>query len=581
MIETIKEIIFTALKNFAKPGDFNIVDNFHKIKIDRVKNQSQFDIATNAAMLFAKHFGTSHKILAEAISSALSKNEHVVAVSIDGPGFVNIKLKNESWQLVINEILKKQEEFSSSNVHCGETVNFEFVSANPTGPLHTGHARNAVFGSAATNLLKKIGYSVTTEFYINDKGNQIKLLAESLYLRYREALGAKISKEDFKNGMYCGEYLQDIAKNLANIHKDAFLNKEESEWIDFFSKFVVQKMLFNIKQDLALIGVSIDKYSSESEIDSRKLVYEAFAILSEKEDIYEGFLPKPKGIENEDWEERPQTLFKATKYGDDIDRPLKKSDGTWTYFAGDLAYHLDKMKRGFDRMIAVFGADHAGYVKRLQSAVMALSDNKAHIEVILYQLVNFLENGAPVKMSKRSGNFITLKEVVEKVGKDITRYMMISRRHDVTIDFDFAKAVENSMENPIFYIQYAYARISSVFRNYASLGDFDQKKLLACQKSLLTDDAEISLMRCLSFWPEYVFSAANAIEPHRIPTYLQDIAYNFHALWNKGKANAQLRFIDQNNKDLTLARLSLLEATRIVLEDGLKIVGITPISEMK
>ena len=581
MLQTIRDSIFLALKNFSKPGAFSISAN--NIKIEKAKDQSHGDIATNAAMMFAKHLAISPKILAEAICAMLKKNDCIESVDIAGPGFVNMKLKNASWQVVINEILERNEQFSETKTHVNESLNLEFVSANPTGPLHTGHARNAVFGSVVANLLKKIGYDVVTEFYINDKGNQIKLLALSLHLRYREALGATISKDDFKEGMYCGEYLKEIAQNLVDIYKDAFLNQSPSEWLEFFSKFVVQKMLENIKKDLGLIGVSIDTYSSEAEIFNKKIIFEALAILSQKDDIYEGFIPKPKGGgENNEWEDRPQTLFRATKYGDDIDRPLKKSDGTWTYFAGDIAYHFDKIKRGFSKMISIFGADHIGYVTRLKSAVSALSDNESKIEIILYQLVNFLENGEQIKMSKRAGNFIALKDVVEKVGKDVARYMMISRHHDVMIDFDFVKAIECSMDNPLFYIQYAYARISSVFRNYALLRpDFSKAELSSCSKSNLDDASEIALMRSLSFWPEYVASAAESIEPHRIPIYLQEIAHQFHSLWNKGKLNAQLRFIDANNNELTLSRLALLEATRLVLADGLKIIGINPIEEMK
>lgn len=587
MLQHIREIIFSILKHFAKPNESDIFLDINKIKIEKIKNRAHGDISTNVIMIFSRLLGmqqnsTAQKVLSDAVCIALRKNEYIENVSVVEPGFVNMKLHDQFWQSTINNILVQKEDFSKSKLYSNKSVNLEFVSANPTGPLHTGHARNAIIGSVTANLLRKIGCNVTTEFYINDKGNQINALARSLYLRYREALGAIISKEDFKEGMYCGEYLIEIAQDLANMYKDAFLNKAESEWLEFFSKFVVQKMLANIKTDLALIGVSIEQYSSEKEICDRQLASEAYAVLEEKEDIYEGFIPKPKGIVSDDWEDRPQALFRATKYGDDMDRPLKKSNDSWTYFAGDVAYHYDKINRGFTRMIAIFGADHAGYIKRLQAAVTALSNGEAHIEVVLYQFVNFFENGLPVKMSKRAGNFITLREMVEKVGKDIARYMMISRRHDVMIDFDFVKVIECSMDNPIFYIQYAYARISSVFRNYESTcGSLDKEELKQCSKIYLTDEAEILLMRTLCFWPEYITAAANAIEPHRIPIFLQEIAHNFHFLWNKGKVNSSLRFIDVNNKEITFSRLSLLEATRIVLEDGMNILGITPMTELK
>lgn len=581
MLNSIRHTIFNILKQFLKPEAEPI--NESSILIEQPKDLSFGDLYTNAAMIFSKRLSIVPRILAESIKEALLHNDNVMDVSIAGPGFVNFKLKYEAWQSVIPEIISRGKQYSCSNLGNQELLNVEFVSANPTGPLHTGHARNAVFGSVAVKLLEKIGYRVTKEFYINDQGNQIKSLARSLYLRYREALGIQISKDDFKADMYCGDYLKELGNELVELYQDQFLNKEEDEWIDFFKKFAVDRMMENAKKDLALLGITMDQYTHESDVCKRKLVEEAIAILAENGDIYEGILPRPKGIEdNDDWEERPQTLFKSTKYGDDIDRALRKSDGTWTYFAGDLAYHLDKIKRGYNKMVAILGADHNGYVKRLQSAVKALSFGKANIEIRLYQLVNFLENGKVIKMSKRSGNFITLREVVERVGKDITRYMMISRHHDVMIDFDFTKVIEQSMDNPLFYIQYAYARICSVFRNFESnFGKLSRDELLNCDKSSLKDDAEIMLIKHLAIWSEVVKSAAVAIEPHRIPGYLQKVAALFHSLWNKGKLNAELRFIDTSNKEETLARMALLQATKEVIEDGFDIIGITPMSEMR
>ena len=580
VFQSLRNVIMDTLKQFSKSAeDWMSPQN---ILVDRPRDTSFGDLHTNAAMMFSKRLNVVTNVLAKSICESLLRNEYVTDASIAGPGFVNFKLTCQAWQIVINDILSKGANYSYTNLRNGASINVEFVSANPTGPLHTGHARNAVFGSVIVNLFEKIGYEVTKEFYVNDQGNQIKSLAKSLYLRYREVLGASISEDDFKEGMYCGEYVKDLAKDLADMYQDQFLNKDESEWLEFFGKFAVLKMMEGVKEDLALIGVVMDRYTSEAELCNNRLVDEALAILSDCGDIYEGIIPQPKGMVLDDWEERPQTLFRATKYGDDIDRPIRKSDGSWTYFAGDIAYHLDKIKRGYSRMVALLGADHNGYVKRLKAAVTALSHGEAEIDIKLYQLVNFLENGTPIRMSKRSGNFITLKDVVEKVGKDITRYMMISRHHEVMIDFDFAKAIEFSMENPIFYIQYAYARICSVFRNYeANFGVIDKKDLEECDKSVLKDESEVSLMRALCLWPEQVASAALAIEPHRIPIHLQDIAYNFHSLWNKGKVNSELRFIDVNNRDATLARLSLLEATRIILEDGLGIIGVAPLSEMK
>jgi arginyl-tRNA synthetase len=574
-------LVSDSLRPFAEASDkCNLLDS---ILIETPSDPSFGDIYTNAAMCSAKELKVAPKVLARSIANSFEKCTFIDKVSIVDPGFVNLTLKNEFWHSVINEILNKGEKFSITNLKNGEAINVEFVSANPTGPLHTGHARNAVFGSAASNLLEKIGYSVTREFYINDKGNQIKFLAKSLYLRYLEILGHEISEADFGADMYCGEYIKDLAKQLLDTYQNKFVGLDEPEWIAELSKFAVEKMVNGIKNDLKSIMVTMDRYTSEAEVCRQNLVEEALELLSKRGDIYEGILPKPKGIEDDDeWEERPQTLFKSTKYGDSIDRAIKKADGTWTYFAGDIAYHLDKIRRGYKKLVTVFGADHGGYVKRLKAAVYALSNGEVELEVRLYQLVNFLERGKPIRMSKRTGNFIRLRDVIDKVGIDVSRYMMISRHHDVMIDFDFERAIECSMENPLFYIQYAYARICSVFKHYTEVfGDIHDDTLRECDVSSLTDPSELSMLKALSFWPERVKAAACTIEPHRVPICLQEIARAFHSLWNSGKQNTELRFVSTNNKSLTVARLSLLLATKIVLGDGLKIMGIIPMSEMR
>lgn len=581
MFKSIRHCIFNVLKQFSKTELTQISED--SILIEQPSDFAYGDLYTNAAMVFSKRLSVVPRILATSIKEALLHNEYVKEVSIAGPGFINFKLNNEAWLGIITEIIQKDKKYSYTDLFNQALINVEFVSANPTGPLHTGHARNAVFGSVLSNLLEKVGYRVTKEFYINDQGNQIKFLAKSLYLRYREALGIQISESDFSKDMYCGDYLKDLAQELVTLYQDQFLNKPEEDWIGFFKKFAVDRMMENVKTDLKLLGITMDCYTHESDICERKLVEEALDILYEHGDIYEGILPRPKGFsEDDEWEERPQLLFKSTKYGDDVDRAIKKSDGSWTYFAGDLAYHLDKIRRGYNKMIAVLGADHNGYVKRLKSAVSALSNGKAEIEIRLYQLVNFLENGKVIKMSKRSGNFITLKDVVARVGKDVTRYMMISRHQDVMIDFDFVKAIEQSMDNPLFYIQYAYARICSVFRNFVSnFGEINKDELIACDKSILTDESELLLIKHLAMWPEVVKNSAIAIEPHRLLVYLQKTAALFHSLWNKGKMNTELRFVDVNNKMDTIARISLLQAVKTVIEDGFEIVGITPMTEMK
>jgi arginyl-tRNA synthetase len=566
------------------------MDNKHKLPlasniiIDIPSDESRGDIYTNAAMAFAKRASMPPKTLGNYIREALLKCQLVDEAHVVGNGFINMKLSNAAWYTVINEILKDKELYSASpEIGNGEKINVEFVSANPTGPLHTGHARNAVFGSVLVNLLEKVGYDVTKEFYINDMGNQIKALARSVYLRYKERLGTKISNSNFSEDMYVGDYIKEIGYEVACIYNNYFINKEESEWITELGSFASSMMLKNIKKDLELLGIRMDVYTSEKELCRRKMVDEALSILSYHGDIYEGMIPKPKGIDpGDEWEELPQTLFRSTKYGDDIDRPVRKSDGSWTYFAGDVAYHLDKIKRGFKKMVTVLGADHNGYVKRLKAAVAALSNGSANLEIKLYQLVNFYDNGEQVKMSKRSGNFITLREVVERVGKDATRFMMISRDHDVMIDFDFAKVTELSNENPLFYIQYAYARICSVFRKAREVfPGITDEEMIENDKKCINDEAEINLIKALCFWPTQVTSAAQAMEPHRIPHFLHNIARLIHSLWSKGKVDTQLRFIEEKDRHTTVARLAMLESARIILKDGLELMGITPLEELR
>lgn len=579
MFNIIRNAIVDGIKSF----DENIVISSESILLDQPKDKLLGDIYTNAAMLFAKKVGTSPHQLAEKIAENLQIVDIVLSVSIDGPGFINIKIKDNYWQLLVSKIIRLGSAFSFSPINVGKKMLVEFVSANPTGPLHTGHARNAVFGSVAANLLEKIGYEVTREFYINDQGNQIKNMARSVYLRYIELFGREVSEDQFSENMYCGEYVKSVAQAVVEKYGNDFLDKPENKWLDPLCKFSIDYIMNLIKTDLADAGVVMDVYTSEAEVCRRNLVNDALKILEKHNDIYEGILPKPKGTVSEDWEERPQILFRSTKYGDEVDRAIKKSDGTWTYFAGDLAYHLDKFQRGFTNMLNIFGADHNGYVKRLKAAVLAISNGKANLEVRLYQLVNFLENGIPVRMSKRKGNFITLRDVISRVGKNVMRYMMVSRHHDVMIDFDFKKAVEFSMDNPLFYIQYAHARIRSVFRNYESMfgGKVTDIDLNNTDLSVIRNESELALIKVLAFWPEHVKSAANAIEPHRVPTYLQDIAAHFHSLWHKGKTDEHLRFINKNDMDKTFARILLLRATQTVIADGLAILGITPMDEMK
>jgi arginyl-tRNA synthetase len=567
-------VIFGAVRDFL--GDKVSAYGIDSICIEKPRSETFGDLCTNAAMVFSAIGNVDSKTLANHILHTLQKQDDVVNAQIAGPGFVNFTLSPQAWQAIINEVLVAGDKYGSTNVANGEYINIEFVSANPTGPLHTGHARNAVLGSVIANMFEKIGYNVIREFYINDKGNQIKSLARSVYLRYKECLGAKVDGPDFSEDMYIGEYVKSIANKLAQRHNTEFLEKNETEWLEVFGDFAVQEMLKNIKDDLRLLGISMDVYSSEKEIYNKNMVDEALVVLRESDDIYDGTMPRPKGMDCEDWEPRVQTLFKSTKYGDDMDRTVRKSDGIWTYFAGDIAYHLDKIQRGYKKLINILGADHCGYVTRIRAAVKALSKGTVDINVVLYQLVNFLENGTPVKMSKRSGNFITLREIVEIVGADVTRFMMISKRHDVAIDFDLVKVTECSMDNPVFYIQYAYARICSVFRNVEKIFQgILLSDLLACDKACLTDRFELRLMKMITSWPEYIVSAAKTLEPHRIPHFLRELAASFHALWTN------VRFVDEKNYNMTIARLSLLVAVKIILKDGLDLIGIKPLEEMK
>ncbi|MDR1609347.1 MAG: arginine--tRNA ligase [Holosporales bacterium] len=578
----VRRCILDALQQYVDACGLN-VDLDAEVAVEPPHCKDHGDLYTNAAMIFAKRLGKPPREIANIICEHLLPLPEITEASTAGPGFINIRVATDVWKLRIGKIIRLGCNYSCTDTYRGIAVNVEFVSANPTGPLHTGHARNAVLGSVIANLLEKVGYDVTREFYINDLGSQIKSLARSVYLRYQESFGIAVPDDAFTEDMYCGEYIKDIAAALAEIHHDAFIGKDESEWLHPFCEFSIARMMDEAKNDLGLVGVTMDLYTSEAALHARGMIDRALAKLRENGDVYEGVLPRPKGIpDDEEWAELPQTLFNSTKYGDDVDRVIQKSDGTWTYFAGDLAYHLDKIERGYQRLVTILGADHNGYLKRLSAAVNAMSNGKVEFDVRLYQLVNFLENGAPVRMSKRAGNFITLRDVVECVGEDITRYMMISRHHDVMIDFDFAKVVECTMDNPLFYVQYAYARICSVFRHYESeFGKIDEAELAGCDTACITDDLEMELVKALAYWPEQVKAAAIALEPHRIPKHLQDIAHSFHALWNKGKVNVELRFIDRNDNGSTKARLALLLATKSVIDDGFKIIGVTPMQEMR
>ncbi|PIZ32614.1 MAG: arginine--tRNA ligase [Alphaproteobacteria bacterium CG_4_10_14_0_8_um_filter_37_21] len=576
----IQEKIQSALSLLSNGAGIELPQHLvEKIVVEPTKDAAHGDLATNAAMVLSKPFKVAPKKLALMLIEHLSADTDFMKLDCAGPGFINITLNKKLWLNELATILSENEAYGNLSLGANKTINVEFVSANPTGPMHTGHGRNAVLGDVVASLLQKSGYNVTREYYINDAGGQVKTLAQSVYLRYLTECGESV-EDDAYQGKYPGDYLIPVAKDLYAKYGRKFVNTPENKWLALFQDDSVSAMMLKIQTDLKRLGIVMDVYTSEKSIVEENLIQEVLNILTAKGDIYTGVLEKPKMLDDAaDWEERPQTLFRATKYGDDFDRALKKSDGSWTYFAGDLAYHLHKHRRNFDHLLNIFGCDHIGYIKRLKSAVSAISGNPNLLEVKASQLVNFLENGTPIRMSKRSGNFITIEDVVKRVGTEATRFMMVSRHQDMTIDFDFKKVIEESKDNPMFYIQYAHARIYSVLRHAHKKITDDVLK--SSDFSNINDPLEMAVLKKACEYPRQIEIAARCIEPHRICTYLYDLAGLFHSLWNAGKSNNQLRFIDENNEKLTLSRLALISGVATVLSSGLKLLGITPVEEMR
>lgn len=576
----IQEKIQNALAHLSKVEGVELPQLLlEKIVVEPTKDTAHGDLATNAAMVLSKVFKTAPKNLALKLIEHLSSDTDLIKLECAGPGFINITLDKKLWLSELSTVLSKNETYGNLSLGKNKTINVEFVSANPTGPMHTGHGRNAVLGDVVSSLLQKSGYNVTREYYINDAGGQVKTLAQSVYLRYLTECGEVVA-DDAYEGKYPGDYLIPVAKDLFAKYGNKFVHAPEDKWLALFQSDSVSAMMVKIRADLKRLGIVMDVYTSEKAIVEENLIEEVLNILTAKGDIYTGVLEKPKRLDDAaDWEERPQTLFRATKYGDDFDRALKKSDGSWTYFAGDLAYHLHKHRRNFDHLLNIFGCDHIGYIKRLKSAVSAISGNANLLEVKASQLVNFLENGTPIRMSKRSGHFITIEDVIERVGKDATRFMMVSRHQDMTIDFDFQKVIEESKDNPMFYIQYAHARIHSVLRHANKRPTDDALK--TADFGHIQDDLELEVLKKVCEYPRQIEIAARCIEPHRICAYLYDLAGLFHSLWNAGKSNNQLRFIDENNEKVTLSRLALISGVATVLSSGLKLLGITPVEEMR
>lgn len=546
--------------------------------VEAPRDRSFGDLTTNLAMILAKKLKRSPLDIAEEIKNILQKDDRFVGISVAKPGFINWRISDQIAVQHMKSILTT--EYGKRNIGNGKKINIEYVSANPTGPLHAGHARGAIVGDALARLMQYVGFDVTKEYYINDAGNQINYLAQSVYFRYAQLIDPDNTPKEPADYMYPGDYIIDIAKEILDAHGDVFYKKDESEWMPLFKQCAIDNIMSCIKHDLNDLDVIHDVFTSEKGLVDAGRVDSCIQFLRDNGLIYNGTLPKPKGQEIDDWEEREQLLFRSTQFGDSVDRPLQKSDGTWTYFATDIAYHFDKFNRGFNDMVDFWGADHGGYVKRMTAATKAITNNAATLSVRLCQLVKFVENGKEVKMSKRAGTFISVRDILDKVGKDIIRFVMLSRKDDSPLEFDFAKVVEQSRENPVFYVQYALARTHSVEKQYIELFgeyEFDYDAISAYSYS----DEELAVLKTLMEWPLHVELAVKHNEPHRIVFFLCSVAAAFHSLWNAGKADLRLRFIDSNDKDASLCRLALIIATRKILQSGLNIIGVTAIEELR
>ena len=562
--------------------------DFSRVVVEPPRDASHGDMATNAAMVLAKEAKAKPRDLADKIAERLRADALIASVDVAGPGFINLTLKPQAWADALRTVLREGASYGRSTIGGAEKVNVEYVSANPTGPMHVGHCRGAVFGDAMCSLLQFAGYDVTREYYINDAGAQVDVLARSAFLRYREALGENIG--EIPEGLYPGDYLVPVGQALAAEHGDRLLAMPESGWLPIVRNTAITMMMDMIKADLAALNIRHDVFFSERSLieSGNNKVAETIDYLRSKGDIYEGRLPPPKGKPVEDYEDREQSLFRATAYGDDVDRPLIKSDGSYTYFASDIANHKNKFDRGFNNLIDVFGADHGGYIKRMQAAVKAVTSGKATLDVKVVQLVRLLRNGEPVKMSKRSGDFVTLREVVDEVGSDAVRFMMLFRKNDAVLDFDLAKVIEQSKDNAVFYVQYGHARGHSIFKNarevVPGLPDDDRARgayLGDAALERLTDPAELSLLKRLALYPRMIEAAAVAHEPHRIAFYLYDLASEFHALWTRGRDLPYLRFIINNDAEITRARLAMVQGVVSVLASGLAVLGVHAPTEMR
>ncbi|MFC7331941.1 arginine--tRNA ligase [Rhodocista pekingensis] len=574
--------IKAALEELMADGSLPQGLDLSRVTVEPPRDPSHGDVSTNAAMVLAKPAGKPPRSIAEALVARLRGVADVTAAEVAGPGFVNLRMAPDYWCRRLSDVLVAGVTYGASTLGNGSRVNVEYVSANPTGPLHAAHARGAVVGDALAALLEKAGFEVTREYYINDAGAQVEVLGRSTYLRYREAVTGE--EASIPAGLYPGEYLKEVGQAIAQRDGDRWLTAPEAEWLPVMRDYAVGMIMGWIKEDLASMNIHHDVFTSERALVQSGAVDAALQTLRDQDLIYVGVLEPPKGKKPDDWEPRPQTLFKATQFGDDVDRPLQKSDGSWTYFANDIAYHYDKVRRGTPTLIDVWGADHGGYVKRMEAAVKAVTGGAGMLDVKICQLVHLLENGQPVKMSKRAGTFVTLRDVMEAVGRDVVRFIMLTRRNDQTLEFDYAKVTEQSKDNPVFYVQYAHARCRSVLRHAEEAHpdwDISGPALAGVNLSRLSSPEEIELIRQMLSWPRQIEAAAEAHEPHRVAFYLYDLASAFHALWNKGKDDATLRFLIESDPDLTKARLALVKAVSIVIASGLQVMGVVPVEEMR
>lgn len=579
LFSDIRELVIAALTDLAAQGTLPAGLDFAAVAVEPPRDAAHGDMATNAAMVLAKPAGLQPRVIAEALASRLMEDPRIAGADVAGPGFLNFRLDPAVWHSLLRAALTQGVDYGRSKLGQGLRVNVEFVSANPTGPMHVGHVRGAVFGDALARLLAFTGWDVTREYYINDGGAQVDVLARSAYERYREANGLE---PEIREGLYPGDYLIPVGEALKAKYGTTLLDQPESVWLTDVRDFASALMMQEIRNDLKVLGVEMDVYSSEKALYGTGEIEAAIDTLRSQGLIYEGTLEPPKGKEPDDWEPRVQTLFRSTAHGDDVDRPVKKSDGSWTYFAPDIAYHYNKVRRGFDALIDIFGADHGGYVKRMKAAVSALSNGRVPLDIKLIQLVKLYKNGEPFKMSKRAGTFVTLRDVVEQAGADVTRFVMLTRKNDAALDFDFDKVLEQSKDNPVFYVQYANARINSVLRKARDAGlDVTDAALLSADLSILTHEAELAMARKIAEWPRLVEIASRNNEPHRVAFYLYELASDFHGLWNRGNDDSSLRFIQDGDPATSQAKIALARSVSVVICSGLGILGVNPVEEMR